>query len=396
MDGNYDLLIRNGRLIDPSQDIDGIKDLAIKDGKVAAVAENLPNTHAQEIIDATGKIVTPGLIDLHTHVFKGLHICIDADKLGAKSGVTTMVDAGSAGAANFALFRDYVLPEYKTRIIPFLNIWITGASMISLPGETNFEKVASALKEGKELPRLLAYFDGLRFASSDTAIRVIEENRDLISGVKVWVNCFVAEGNIAPLHRAREVAIAMGLPLLVCTYFGPPWFKDIMPVLGEGDIQTHFLGVFTSLIQEDGNVMPEAVDARERGVIFDVGHGAGSFDFSVARRAIDAGFLPDTISTDMHSECIDGPTYDLPTTMAKFTMLGLSLGDVIRATTTRPAEVLHLQDRIGSLQAGMEADVALFELAEGEFDLIDTQGNHMKATQRLVNVKTIKAGKILD
>lgn len=395
MKERYDLLIGGGRLIDPAQGIDSIKDVAIRNGRIAMVDDHIPADVARQAIDASGKIITPGLIDLHTHIFVGLNISVEPDSLGAKSGVTTMVDAGSSGAANFGLFRDHVIRHAGTRVLPFLNIWLTGGSTMSMPSE-RWSDVVASIQGSANTPKIMGYFDGVHHASVEEAVRVIEENRDLIAGVKVWVNRFVAGGGIEPVRLAKQAADAVGLPVMVCTYFGPPSMADILPFLGEGDIQTHFYGIFTGLVGEDGTILPAAVAARDRGVVFDVGHGAGSFDFEVARRALAEGFTPDTISTDIHIECINGPTYDLPTTMAKFMALGMSLEDVVRATTRRPAEVLDMQDVIGSLGVGMEADVAVFDLVEGAFDLVDTQGRHMTGTRHLVNVLTVKAGRVLN
>jgi dihydroorotase len=268
--------------------------------------------------------------------------------------------------------------------------------MMSLPTAPTWDEVAASVQESKSAPKPPAYFDDVRYALVEEAIRVIEENRELIAGVKVWVNSFIAEGDIEPLRRAKRAADTVELPVMVCTYFAPPSLEQVLPLLGEGDIKTHFYGNFTGLVRENGKILPAAVAARERGVVFDVGHGAGSFDFDVARRALAEGFTPDTISTDIHVECINGPVYDLPTTMAKFMALGMSLQDVIRATTARPAQVLRKQDVIGSLRVGMEADVAVFDLVEGEFDLVDTQGQHVTGTRRLENVLTIKAGRVLE
>jgi len=389
MEERYDLLIKGGRLIDPAQEIDGIKDVAIRHGRVAMVSDHIPVQHTRQVIDAAGKIVTPGLIDLHTHIFVGLSLSVEPDPLGAKSGVTTMVDAGTAGAANFKLFRDHVIRTVTTRIVPFLNLWLTGGSMLSLPGEPPWSAVAAGLA------RPTGYFDDVRYATTEAAIRVVEEDRDLIAGIKVWVNRYVAGGSIEPLHRAKEAAKALGLPVMVCTYFSPPTMSEILKMLDKGDIQTHFYGTFAGLVKEDGQILAEAAAARERGVIFDVGHGAGSFDFDVVRRALAVGFTPDTISTDIHVESINGPVHDLPTTMAKFMALGMGLEDIVQATTSRPAAVLHMQDIIGSLGIGMEADVAVFDLVEGEVDLVDTQGHHVTGTHHLENVLTIKAGRVL-
>ena len=173
MNQEYDLLIYGGRLIDPAQHIDAPRDIAIQAGKVAAVDQQLPHGHARQLYDATGRVVTPGLIDLHTHVFKGLHIAVDADAVGRNSGVTTMVDTGSSGAANFSLFRDHIIPKTKVRIIPFLNIWITGDSMSTLPGETHFDGVDAAAREGREPPKVLCYFDDVRYASCEAALATI-------------------------------------------------------------------------------------------------------------------------------------------------------------------------------------------------------------------------------
>lgn len=388
------LLIKNGRVIDPAQQLNAVKDVAIRHGRIAQIDEDIPVERAWRVIDAAGLIVTPGLIDLHTHVFAGLNISVEPDPVAAKSGVTTMVDAGTAGAANFRLFRDHVVARATTRIIPFLNIWITGGSMMSMPSE-QLGDLMSAGESSDRTQGLMAYFGAVRYAPVEEAERVIEEHRQLIAGVKVWVNRFVAGGDIEPLRRAKGLASRLGLPLMVCTYFGPPWMEEILPYLEEGDIQTHFLGTFTRLVDDEGGLLEAAVKARDRGVVFDVGHGAGSFDFDVARRALAAGFKPDVISTDLHSENVDGPVYDLPTTMSKFIALGMDLEDVVRATTVKPAEVLGMDDVIGSMRVGMEADVALFDLVEGPVDLVDTEGQHIEATQRLVNVLTIKGGDLM-
>ncbi len=371
----FDLLIRGGEVIDPGGGFEGPLDVAVSRGRIAAVDMDIPEEAAFRVIDATGQIVTPGLVDLHTHVFhKVTYWGIDPDPVASMSGVTTWNDAGSAGALTLPGLREFVVDRARVRITAFLNI-----SNIGLVGENH--ECAN-----------LAYLD------VDLFRRLADANRDLVVGVKVRMGTpTVGENGLEPLRLARRAAEECELPLMVHVAFGPPAIEDVLSLMRPGDILTHcFTGLSMKIVDDDGSLYEVARRAWDSGVVMDIGHGTGSFSYETAEALMDVGRLPDVISTDLHQLSINGPAYDLPTCMSKFLQLGMSLEDVVRATTSRPAEILGLEREIGTLRPGSLADIAVFRLLPGRFPLYDIWGAMREAGALLVNTQTIVGGRLFE
>jgi dihydroorotase len=372
----YELLLKGGTLIDPDQGIHGVRDVGLAAGRVLEVGADLPVTLAREVVDCSGRIVAPGMIDLHVHVYPGVsHYGIEPDPHCLARGVTTAVDAGSAGADTFIGFRKYVLDVSATRLYAHLNIATLG--MVS--------------------PRI-GELDDLRYADVSRAVAMVEQHRDVILGIKVRLTAhsIVSEAaGLRPLYLAREAADATGLPIMV--HPNGAWadsLDEILAVLQEGDMVTHcFHGKGCGVLDEQGGVRRAVYAARERGVRFDVGHGQGSFKWGVAERALQQGFLPDTISSDLHIYDVDGPVYDLATTVTKFVHLGLSLDDALARVTAAPAQVLRMADEIGTLKPGAWGDVVVFEHRQERCELLDAEGERRMGTQRLVPVMVVRGGR---
>ncbi len=343
-----DLILRGGRVIDPSQNIDRVADVAFAAGKVAAIGDNLAAGPKTEIRDMRGKIVTPGLIDLHTHVYwGGTSIGIDAAALAPKSATVTFVDAGTAGPANFLGFRKHVIEPSPVRIVPFLNI--------SFPGIYAFSKTV-----------MVGECDDLRLLDLRECVRVIREHADMIVGVKVRVGRGAGgSSGVAPLDMALEVAEEVGLPVMAHLDNPPPSRREVMGRLRPGDILTHCFRPFPNAPSKPGGgVRPEILAARERGVIFDIGHGAGSFGFATTQAMLAAGFKPDVISSDVHSVSIEGPAHDLLHTLGKFHALGMSLPDVVASATVNAARAIR-RPELGTLKPGAAGDASIFETVKG-------------------------------
>jgi dihydroorotase len=361
----FELVLRNGRVVDPSQKIDRVTDVAFSDGKVAAIGDGL-DAGGADMRDVAGRIVTPGLIDLHTHVYwGGTSLGIDAEMFARKSAVTTCVDTGSAGPGNFAGFRKHVIEPSAIRILPYLHVSFAGIYGFS-------SKVM--VGEGHDI-RLLAARD---------CLEVVEANRDLIVGIKVRLGRTASgAAGIVPLDVAEQVADQTGLPLMVHIDEPPPSYEAVVARLRPGDVLTHCFRPFpNSPLDGKGKIKPALLEARQRGVLFDIGHGMGSFSWKTARAMIDNGFLPDTISSDVHALCIDGPAYDQVTTLSKFLALGMSLPDVIAASTVNAARALSRPD-LGSFKPGSVGDASILSLDEGAFPLEDVRGQVVTADKRL-------------
>ena len=361
----YDLILRGGRVIDTSQNIDGIADVAFARGKVAAVGADLGT--AADVRDVTGKIVTPGLIDLHTHVYwGGTSLGVDAVALAKSSAVTTFVDTGSAGPGNFSGFRSHVIEPSPVRIIAYLNI--------SFAGIYGFSRRVMVGESGDQ--RLLAPID---------TVEVADANRDVIAGLKVRVGRHASgTSGIVPLEMARQAAEELGMPLMVHIDEPPPTLEDVLQRMRQGDILTHSFRPFPNCAATpQGGVQPYVRAARERGVIFDIGHGMGSFSFKVARTMLASGFMPDTISSDVHALCIDGPAFDLLTTLSKFLCLGMGLRPVIASATENAARALQRPD-LGTFKPGSAGDASILSLKQGAFDYVDSTGAHLVGKQRLL------------
>jgi dihydroorotase len=377
-EGPFDLVIKGGTVIDPSQGISAPRDVAIVGHTVSRVAAEVPAAQARRVLDARGKIVTPGLIDVHVHVYDGVApLGIPADPNCIAKGVTTVVDAGSAGAHTFPGFRKYVINVVDTRVFTLLNLSVVGQSSLSQDN-------------------LFGELLDLRYANTKLAVRTIEKHRDVILGVKVRLSKNIAgEHDLEALRRAKEVGDAVGLPVMVHIGETHSRLADILAMMGRGDVLTHtFHGRERGILDERGRVRPEVRAAVERGVHLDVGHGAGSFSFDVAEKALAQDLLPGTISSDVHQYNVNGPVFDLATTLSKFLHLGLSLDEVIRRASTNAANTFGFPQGLGTLREGAEADVAVFTLADGDFEFVDSLGGKRRGHQKLLPVATVKAGRI--
>lgn len=373
----YDLLIKGGTLIDPAQGIHAPRDVAFASGVVVAVGPDMPRAEAAEVVDTSGYLVTPGMIDLHVHVFEGVsHYGIPPDPTCLARGATTVVDAGSAGADTFLGFRKYVIEVSATRIFARLNISAMGM-------------VSATIGE----------LDDLKWADVPRALQVIEQHRDVILGVKVRLTreSLVGEkAGLTPLFRAREAADAAGLPVMVHPQGAwCPSLDEVLAVLRERDILTHtYHGLTHGILDEDRKVRRAVWEARERGVIFDVGHGQGSFQWEVCEAALAQGFPPATISSDLHVYNVHGPVFDLATTVSKFLHLGLTLDEALARVTAAPAQVMGMADRLGTLAVGAWGDAVVFELREGAFPLVDSHGQTRLGKQTLEPKLVVKGGKV--
>ncbi len=372
----YDLILSGGRVIDPSQSIDGVMDVAFTGGKVAAVGRDLKAGPGTEVRDVSGFIVSPGLIDLHTHVYwGGTSLGIDAEDFCRTSGVTTSVDTGSAGPGNFAGFRRHVIERSEVRILAYLHV--------SFAGIYAFSKT-----------HMIGESKSMEMMAPREAVAVADANRDCIVGIKVRVGLHASgDQGTAPLNVALQVADEVGMPLMCHIDHPPPSYEEVIGMLRPGDVLTHAFRPFPNApVTAQGKVKAAVLAARQKGVLFDIGHGKGSFAFSTARAMLANGFMPDTISSDVHQLCIDGPAYDQVTTMSKFLCMGVPLGEVIKQSTVNAAMALR-RPELGSLKPGSAGDATLLSVREGEFDYEDVLGEHMIGRQRIFAEATVVAGR---
>src|SRR5499426_485508 len=364
-DDKFDLVIKGAEVLDPSQSLRGRRDIGIRYGLIEALEADIPAARALRVLDAAGKLATPGLIDLHCHVYPyGSAIGIPADELVAHQCTTTCVSAGDAGANNFAAFRRYVVAQTRTRLYAFVHIANMGLA-----------------------PFPVAELYNIDFAQVDTAAKAVGENADIVLGVKVRMSeNVIAKNGLEPLKRAIAACERAGTPAKVMCHIGGVETRELMSqildALRPGDILTHaysgapnLAGAFTNIVQ-DGKLLPAALVAKRRGVIFDVVHGGGSFDYTVAEPAIAQGAPPDTISSDIH--VFSGNTPGMPYltwVMSKFLNLGFSLEQVIAMATANPARVIGRMPKLGTLQAGAPGDVSILEVVEGPVRFVDTRKN---------------------
>jgi dihydroorotase len=372
----HDLVVAGGHVLCPATGVDSVADVAIDGGLIAAIGDDL---RGRERIEARGLLVVPGLIDLHVHVYRGVsHYGIDADTYLLRRGTTTGVDVGSAGAQTFAGLRRMVIEQAQTRLYAYLHIAVGG--MIS---------------------PLVGELEDLRWASVEQCVRVAGANRDVIAGVKLRAGHQMVGADPRPaLGLALEAAGALALPLMVHVIDMQMPLPELLARLRAGDVVTHcFHGNDGGLLDAGGEVWPEAFAARERGILFDVGHGVGSFTWRVARTALAQGFPPDTISSDIHAHNHAGPVHDLPRTLSKLLHLGMPLPDVIAAATSRVgAHLAHVAPAgLGTLAPGAPGDLSLLERQRGRFALVDGEhrlsaGVTEVADERLVARSAVRAG----
>jgi dihydroorotase len=372
----FDLILRGGRVIDPSQKLDAVTDVAFAGGKVAMVGNELRADPATDVRDVSDLIVTPGLIDLHTHVYwGGTSLGIDAEEFCRTSGVTTAVDTGSAGPGNFMGFRKHVIEPSQVRILAYLHVshaGIYGFSHRVMVGES----------------------EEIRLMNPIDAVAVAEQNRDLIVGIKVRVGRGSSgTSGIVPLDIALEVANEVGMPLMAHIDHPPPSYEEVVNRLRPGDVLTHAFRPFPNTpATAQGTVKKVVLEARERGVLFDIGHGKGSFAFKTARAMLANGFYPDTISSDVHTLCIDGPAFDQVTTLSKFLCMGMPLPDVVAASTVNAAMALR-RPELGSLKVGSVGDATLLSIKEGEFDYVDVVDEHLIGDRKIVSEGVVIGGR---
>jgi dihydroorotase len=377
-----DFLLRGGRLIDPACGKDGFFDIRVRDGKIDAIGAGLPSDGAT-VIDVKDHIVTPGLIDVHLHLMKGLGAFgVDPDIFGIGSGVTTVVDAGSAGHTLLNVFRKYVTDNAKTRVLNYINLSTLGG--VSGPGY-------SILAD----PRLI---------DEGKIAQAVEANRDIIVGIKIMATggALGAQG-LKPLERARKLGDELKIPLLV--HIGESWTKgtepvaigDVLKYLRAGDIVTHMFTVHPGgLLDGNGKLWPQVRDAKESGILMDVGHGLHNLNFDVARKVLDQGLHPDGVSTDGHRGNRAGPVYDLPTTMAKLMALGFSLHQVIEMATANAAKLLGRANGLGTLRVGDAADISVLKIADREWQAVDSQNGKIPAHLTITPVYAVRGDTIYE
>ena len=373
---SYDLILRGGRVVDPSQKLDAVTDVAFAEGKVARIGAGLRPDAKTAVHDVSGRIVTPGLIDLHTHVYwGGTSLGIDAEDFCRRSGVTTAVDTGSAGPGNFAGFRKHVIERSEVRILAYLHVSFAGIYAFS---------PRVMVGESEEI-RLMAPID---------AVEVANANRDIIVGIKVRVGARASgRSGTVPLDIALQVADEVGVPVMAHIDEPPPSYEEVIARLRPGDVLTHAFRPFpNSPATAQGTVKRAVIEARQRGVLFDIGHGKGSFAFKTARAMLANGFLPDTISSDVHALCINGPAFDQVTTMSKFLCLGMPLVDVIAASTVNAAFALK-RPELGSLKPGSVGDATILSISDGRFDYVDVVGEHLTGERKIASQAVVIAGR---
>ena len=375
-----DLILKGGRVFDPGKGLDVIADVAFSDGKVTAIKPSIAAEKGVSTIDVAGKIVVPGLIDLHAHVYwGGTSMGVEAEPVTRRSGTTTFVDAGSAGPGNFPGFRRHVIEPSPVRILAYLNVSYAGIFAFSptvMVGECA----------------------DFRLFDLAECVRVARENSDIVVGVKVRVGRGAGgSSGVAPLDMAIEAAEELGLPVMAHLDYPPPSRREVLSRLRPGDILTHCFRPYPNAPTgpRGVGVREEVMAARQRGVIFDIGHGAGSFAFDTTRGMLKANFLPDVISSDIHVLSINGPAHDVLEIMSKFYCLGVGLADIVKTATSAPAAALRRPD-LGTLVAGGIGDAAVLEIVEGEYRYVDVTGETIDGKHRLVLRGVVVGGRWWD
>jgi len=374
---HFDMLLSGGHLIDPKNNLDGPMDLGLADGKVAALGRDLPTDQAKKILDVTGLYLTPGLVDIHTHMYAtpgwrnawAGDNSILPDGFSFRSGVTTMVDTGSAGWRNFTDFRERVLERFHTRMYAFVNI--CGMGMVSLdleqnPHDMDVERTAATMRE----------------------------HADLVVGAKTahyWGPEWISTDRALSAGKTAEMPTMVDFGLFLKER---PYYQLVTQRMEPGDITTHMFLGDVPWIDADGKVFDYLYQARERGIIFDVGHGGGSFYWRNAVPAIEEGFYPDSISTDLHTKNMNEDMMDMATVMSKFLIMGMPLTEVIRASTINPArEIGH--EELGHLSVGAVADIAGLKILEGDFGYTDVASGLLRGKERIVCELTLKDGQVI-
>ncbi|HOW41198.1 MAG TPA: amidohydrolase/deacetylase family metallohydrolase [Bacteroidales bacterium] len=373
---DIDLLIRNGHVIDPRNNIDGVMDVAVSGGKILKVAAGIPQGTAKKVIDASGMYVTPGFIDLHTHVFVGSNqgfadgfSCISPDDITLKAGITTVVDAGTSGWRNFPLFKRNIIDRSTTRVLAFLNI--AGNGMTGFPSEEDMNDMDSRM----------------------TSL-VIKQYPEIIVGVKLG---HYRGKEWTPLDRSLEACRIANVPLFLECHLPEYPLDELLKRMRPGDIYSHTYCTATDrecILDEKGNLKNSVLEAKKKGVLFDVGHGGGMFHFDIAIPALKQGLTPDSFGSDLHRSSINSAMKNMLETMSKFLNLGMSLKEVVNTATWSSASAIHRTD-IGQIGPGVEADIAIISIRKGNFGFSDTKNNMITGDKRLEAEMTIKGGKVV-
>jgi dihydroorotase len=373
----YDLLLKGGHVIDARNNLNAIRDVAITQGKIAAVASNIPGTQARKTIDVAGLYVSPGLVDMHVHVFAGSmgreyigENCVRPDGFTFRSGVTTVVDAGSSGWRNFGEFRDQIINRSKTRVLAMLNIVGSG-----MGGRPDVEQNTRDMEPQR---------------TAEVALR----HRDVVVGVKV---AHYAGPEWIAVDRGVEAGKLANIPVMVdFATFRPerPFQELVLQHLRPGDIYTHQYLSAVPMLDESGKLLSYLFEARKRGIIFDVGHGAGSFSWRQAIPAVKQGFVPDSISTDLHVDSMNAGMKDILNVLSKFLAMGMSLDAVIARATWHPAREIH-HEELGHLSIGSGADIAVLRLVDGDFGFIDSASRRFRGKQKLISELTLREGRVV-
>ena len=369
-----DLLIKGGTVVDPGQNLHALLDVAVKDGKILELAPDIAAARALRVVSAKGKIVTPGLIDIHVHIFEGVGPTgLNADQYCLGRGVTTAVDAGSTGYADIAGFRQYVIKPSATRVYALIDIGARGTIL-----------------------GLIGNYANLDWVNAQLTARAAETSKPDVIGIKVRLSKEITGSNdLEILKRALEAAKISHLPLTVHVgdSFSP--LPEILVQLRKGDVLTHcFTGRPHGPLDANGKIIPEMLDCRQRGVFFDVGDGGPHLDLDVAEKCLQQNFLPDMIGTDLGGLSYNGPVYDLVTELSKFLLLGLTVDQVIERVTIQPTRVFNFGAEIGSLRPGTVADITILEVREGSFLFTDSTGKKRTGRQKLQSAAAVRAGKL--
>lgn len=371
-DQNCDLLIKGGTVIDPGQQLHAPMDVAVKDGKIFEISRNFPEDRAAQVVSASGMIVTPGFIDLHVHCHDGVADCVNADNYCLSRGVTTAVDCGSSGYPAIANLHKYIINTSVTRIKALVNVSPLGAMA---PGGS---------------------LDVLDLVEPKLAAKAAVDHMAAVVGIKVRLSDRIQGAHdLEYLKRAVQAAEASHLPLTahIDDQYSP--LEILLPLLRKGDVYTHFMhGNKHGILDSTGKVLPVVLEARNRGVIFDVAQGHSHLSFEVAEKCLEQNFLPDTLSTDLTTVNAASRVYDLPTMVSKFMALGIKLDEVIQMVTFRPARVFDYGSQLGTLRPGNEADIGIFELREGKFEFEDSNGKKRSGGQKLVSKRVLRRGQL--
>ena len=404
MASKYDLLLKGGEVVDPSQHLRGVRDVAFNGGKVAAVEAGIPGEEARETVDVSGKLVTPGLIDIHGHYFEHIvPFSIAADEVCLPNGVTTTLDAGSSGWTHFDGFREYIVKREKTRMLALVNLSALGMLHEQRHGGFGPTVVISGGPKTLLPSESAGELMDLRFAQVEEAVQCIKDNPNIALGVKIRLDINISGGdNIKEaLRRARQVAEMTDSFIMVHVARIPVPLARVFEDLRPGDIVTHiFHSAENNILDEKGRVRSEVKEAKSKGIVFDIG--AGYFGKHISRAAIEQGVLPSTISTDITKKSFyeklnpgeDAWVYTIPEVMTPYMAMGMSLEEVVAATTCNAAEAIGLAGTLGTLRVGAEGDAAVLGLEQGDFETIDTDGVPIQCDQRITAAMTVKGGRV--